>query len=94
MSDIMRTALEGGGKIHITIDAWPNGNFELAVTEDWNRLTAIERAVIPADRLASSEDPDGMIREELTRLVREAHMNWKADRMMKLERQEKGAKTA
>lgn len=94
MSDMMRTAMEGGGKVHITIDAWPNGNFELVVTEDWNRLTAIERAMIPADRLDSAENPDGVIREELTRLVREAHMNWKVDRLMKLEQQAKGAETA
>lgn len=94
MSDMMRTALEGGGEVRIKIDAWPNGNFELEVTEEWNRLTAIEWAMIPADRLDSAEDPDGVIREELTRLVREAHMNWKVDKLMKLEQQAKGAETA
>lgn len=80
MSDIMRTALKDGGKVCITIDAKLNGDFELLVTEDWARLTAVERADIPAERLASAEDPDGVIREELTRLVRKAHMNWRAHR--------------
>lgn len=83
MSDIMRTALKGGGKIHITIDLRPSGDFELWVTEDWARLTAVENVTIPAERLAEAEDPDALIREELTRMVRKAHMNWEASKMVK-----------
>lgn len=81
MSDIMRTALKGGGQIHITIDARPNGDFELWVKESWARLTAQESAVISAEQLAVAEDPDAAIREELTRMVRKAHMNWEAHKM-------------
>ena len=83
MSDITRTALKGGGKIHITMDARPNGDFELRVTEFWGRLTSPERAIIPAQQLETAEDPDGLIREEVVRLVRKAHMNWEASKMVK-----------
>ena len=83
MSDIMRTALKGGGRIHITIDARPDGDFELWVTEDWERLTAAEHETIPAEKLAEAEDPDRLIREVLVRMTRKAHMNWEANRMVK-----------
>ena len=83
MSDIMRTALKGGGKIDILIDAQPDGDFELWVKESWERLTAVENITISAEQLAEAEDPDGVIREELTRMVRKAHMNWKAHEMVK-----------
>ena len=83
MSDIMRTALKGGGRIRITIDARPDGDFELRVTEEWERLTAVENTTGPAEQLAAAEDPDAVIREELTRMVRKAHMNWEANRMVK-----------
>lgn len=83
MSDIMRTALKGGGSIDILIDARSNGDFELWVKESWERLTAVENVIISAEQLAEAEDPDGVIREELTRMVRKAHMNWKAHEMVK-----------
>lgn len=83
MSDIMRTALKGGGKIRITIDAHPSGDFELWVTEEWERLTAVENVTIPAGQLAEAEDPDAVIREELVRMTRKAHMNWEANKMVK-----------
>ena len=96
MSDIMRTALKGGGRIHITIDARQSGDFELRVTEEWERLIAVENTTVLAERLiaaenttvlaeqlAVAEDPDAVIREELTRMVRKAHMNWGANRMAK-----------
>lgn len=83
MSDIMRTALKGGGSIDILIDAQSGGDFELWVKESWGWLTAVENITISAEQLAEAEDPDGVIREELTRMVREAHMNWKAHEMVK-----------
>ncbi|MBD5169344.1 MAG: hypothetical protein HDT20_04390 [Oscillibacter sp.] len=83
MSNITRTALKGGGKIHITMDARPNGDFELWVTESWARLTAVERCTISAQQLETAEDPDGLIREEVIRLVRKAHINWEASKMVK-----------
>lgn len=82
MSDIIRTALKGGGRVCISIDARPSGDFQLMVTEDWSRLSAVERAAIPVERLAAAEDPDETIREEVTRLVRKAHMNWEVNRMV------------
>lgn len=83
MSDIMRTALKGGGTIRISINAKADGDFHLCVTEDWARLTAVEWATIPAEKLAAAEDPDAVIREEVTRIVRKAHMNWEAREMEK-----------
>lgn len=82
MSDIMRTALKGGGSIHILIDAQSNGDFVLWVEESWARLTAQENVTISAEQLAEAEDPDGMIREELIRMVRKAHINWEAHKMV------------
>lgn len=76
MSDVMRTALKGGGKIMISINQWANGDFHLCVTEDWERLTSIERADIPAEAMNAAEDPDGLLREVVSQLVRKAHMNW------------------
>ena len=81
MSDIMRTALKGSGSIRISIDMQTTGDIELLVTESWERLTAVERAAVPAERLEEAEDPDGVIREELTRLFRKAHLNWEAHKM-------------
>ena len=46
MSDKLRTALKGGGRIIISVDRWANGDFHLCVTEDWARLTSIERAAV------------------------------------------------
>ena len=40
MSDKLRTALKGGGRIIISVDRWANGDFHLCVTEDWARLTS------------------------------------------------------
>lgn len=83
MSDVMRTALKGGGQITISIERWANGDFDLCVSEYWARLTSIERAAISAEAMNAAEDPDGLLREELTRLVQKAHMNWEAHRMVK-----------
>ncbi len=88
MSDIMRTALKGGGGVRIAIDANLLGDFTLRVTEDWGRLTAVEQTAIPAQRLDKVADPDGLIQEEAVRLVRRAHMNWEAHRMTEEARNE------
>jgi len=78
MSDKLRTALKGGGRILISISVWANGDFHLQVTEEWARLTAPEHAVITAAQLAAEADPDAAIRAELARLVDKAHINYEA----------------
>ena len=67
MSDKLRTALKGGGRIIISVDRWANGDFHLCVTEDWARLTSIERATVSAEAVNAAEDPDGMIGAEIAR---------------------------
>ena len=83
MSDVMRTALRGGGQTKISIDRWPDGDFHLCVTEFWARLESIERAVVSAEDMNAAEDPDGLLRETALRMVGKAHMNWEAHRMVK-----------
>lgn len=78
MSDKLRTALKGGGRILISINVWANGNLHLSVTEEWARLTSPVQTVITADHLAAAEDQDAVIREELTRMVQKAHINYEA----------------
>ncbi len=78
MSDILRTALKGGGKIDISIDVWANGDFHLWVVEKWASLTSVEQSVIPAERLTAAADPDALIGAELSRLTQAAHISWEA----------------
>ncbi len=78
MSDKLRTALKGGGRIIISIDGWANGDFHLCVTEDWARLTSIERATVSAEAVNAAEDPDGLIGAEITKLVAAAHISYEA----------------
>lgn len=77
MSDKLRTALRGGGSIHISVETDGSGDFSLLVTESWERLTGINRTTIPAAVLAQAPDPDGLIRERLEDLVG-MHLNWEA----------------
>lgn len=79
MSNILRTALKGGGKISIFIDFLPNGDFQLRVTENWARLTTPEmKTVVTAKQMDAASDPDTMIRSELERMVEKAHINYEA----------------
>lgn len=78
MSDVLRTALKGGGRIVILIDRWANGDFHLQATEDWGRLTSIRKEVIPAEELEKAERPDGLIAAALAKLVADAHINHEA----------------
>lgn len=89
MSDVMRTALKGGGSLMISINCWENGDFHLCVTEDWARLTSIERAVISAEEMNAAEDPDGLLGDTLARLVGKVHMNWEVARQPQTERSTK-----
>lgn len=89
MSDVMRTALKGGGSLMISINRWENGDFHLCVTEDWARLTSIERAVVSAEEIDAAEDQDGLLRDTLVRLVGKAHMNWEVARQPQTERSAK-----
>ena len=78
MSDKLRTALKGGGRIIISIDRWANGDFHLCITEDWARLTSIERAAVSAEAVNAAEDPDGLIGAEIAKLVAAAHISYEA----------------
>lgn len=81
MSDKLRTALKGGGRIVISIDRWANGDFHLCVTEDWARLTSIERAIVSAADVDAAKCPDGLIGAEIAKLVAAAHINYEAKKM-------------
>ena len=78
MADTLRTALKGGGKIVIVIDVWANGDFHLQVTEDWGRLTSVQKTDIPAAKLAAADHPDGLIAAAISKLVAEAHIRYEA----------------
>lgn len=55
-----------------------NGDFRLCVTEDWARLTSIERAAVSAEAVNAAEDPDGLIGAEIAKLVAAAHISYEA----------------
>lgn len=75
MSDKLRTALKEGGRTRITIRQELNGDFSLEAVEDWCRLTRVRHAVIRAEELEASEDPDELVWETARELAREAHIN-------------------
>lgn len=75
MSDTLRTALKGSGRIRVSIQQGNNKDFFLEAIEDWARLTKAGRAAIKAGELAAAEDPDGMIWETLKTLVQDCHIN-------------------
>lgn len=75
MSDTLRTALKGSGRIRVSIQQGNNKDFFLEAIEDWARLTKAGRAVIKAGELAEAEDPDGLIWETLKTLVQDCHIN-------------------
>lgn len=77
MSDRLRRALQGGGSIHISIETDKTGDFQLLVTESWERLTGVRRETVPASVLAAAPDPDGLLRERLKALV-DNHINVEA----------------
>lgn len=78
MSDKLRTALKGGGRIIISVDMWANGDFRLCVTEEWARLTSIEWATVSAEAVDAAEDPDGLIDAEIAKLVAAVHISYEA----------------
>lgn len=61
MNGRMQTALQGGGKIRLAIDANARGNFSFEVTEDWARLTRVDRKTLTAEELGAAEDSDKLI---------------------------------
>ena len=77
MSDRLRTALQGGGSIHISIETDGTGEFRLLVTESWERLTGVHRDTVPAWVLDDAPDPDGLIRQKLEELTKN-HLNVEA----------------
>lgn len=75
MSDTLRIALKGSGKVRVSIQQGNNKDFFLEAIEDWARLTKTGRAVIKAGEMAAAEDPDGLIWETLKTLVQDCHIN-------------------
>lgn len=75
MSDTLRIALKGSGKVRVSIQQGNNKDFFLEAIEDWARLTSVQRAVIKAEELAEAADPDALIWEVLQKLVQECHIN-------------------
>ena len=78
MSDRMRKALKDGGKIDITIEHNYMKGILYCVREDAFRLTGIERGEITKEALAAAEDPDELIRQEVSAAVRKNHISWEA----------------
>ena len=80
MSDKLRTALKGGGRIIISVDRRANGDFHLCVTEDWARLTSIQKEIVPAEAMDKAERPDELIGAAIAKLVADAHISYEAKR--------------
>lgn len=78
MSDRMRKALCDGGKITITIENNRMTGLRYCIQEDAFRLTGIERGEITKEALEAAEDPDELIRKEVSAAVRENHISWEA----------------
>lgn len=78
MSDRMRKALRDGGKITITIENNRMTGLRYCIQEDAFRLTGIERGEITKETLAATEDPDELIRQEISAAVRKNHISWEA----------------
>ena len=78
MSDRMRKALCDGGKITITIENNRMTGLRYYIQEDAFRLTGIERGEITKEALEAAEDPDELIRKEVSAAVRKNHISWEA----------------
>ena len=78
MSDRMRKALRDGGKITIIIENNRMTGLRYYIQEDAFRLTGIERGEITKEALAAAEDPDELIRKEVSAAVRKNHISWEA----------------
>ena len=78
MSDRMRKALCDGGKITITIENTRMTGLRYCIQEDAFRLTGIERGEITKEALEAAEDPDELIRQEVSAAVRKNHISWEA----------------
>lgn len=78
MANTLRTALRGGGKIAVYIELQLSGDIEITVHEYWARLDRFNRATITADRLEAEPDPDKLITEVATAMVRDSHLNYEA----------------
>uniref|UniRef100_A0AAU8B531 Uncharacterized protein n=1 Tax=Dulem virus 34 TaxID=3145752 RepID=A0AAU8B531_9CAUD len=78
MADTLRTALKGGGDLRVEIRLELSGDIEITVHEDWARLDAWRQARITAERLNAEPDPDKLITEATTAMVRDCHINYEA----------------
>ena len=75
MSNRLSTALTGGGEIVLVLHAGSDGSMRLQVTENWQRLTSVQKADIPAASLAASGDPDALIFRTAAALLDAVHIN-------------------
>ena len=78
MSDHMRKALRSAGKIDITIRGEYDGNIKYSVHESAYRLDGFQRGEITKEMLEAAEDPDGLIRDVVSEVVRKNHIAWEA----------------
>lgn len=78
MSDRIRKALKDGGKIEIVIQYNYMKGIQYYIQEDAFRLTGIKRGEITKETLSAAEDPDALIAQEISAVVRENHIAWEA----------------
>lgn len=78
MSDRMRKALHNGGKITITLEWNYITGLNYYVHESALRLDSFGNGAISEEELAAAEDPDALILAEVSKMVREKHIAWKA----------------
>lgn len=78
MSDRMRKALKGGGKIDITIEYNYIKGILYRVHESAFRLDGFKSGEISKEMLEAAEDPDALIEREISAAVRENHIAWEA----------------
>lgn len=78
MSDHMRKALRDGGKITVTIEYNYIKGICYCVHESAFRLDGFKSGEISKEALDAAEDPDALIREEVSDAVRKNHISWEA----------------
>jgi len=78
MSDRMRKALHDGGKISVTIEYNCAKGILYSVREEAFRLTGIKQGEIRKETLEAAEDPDALIRDVISEVVRANHIAWEA----------------
>ena len=76
MSNILRTALAGGGSVDVRIRLDASGVVKIYAHEDYGRLDARRDALITAAELSTAEDPDALIHDTAIRLIHDCHIRY------------------